>query len=346
MLPAELPKWVHRKHAKGRVYLYFDTGQTDPKGKKIFVRLPDYHDSAFHREYASLKDTREGRSQPAQFILTVPMLCERWRASWAKRRKPLAAATVSAYETYLRVIAAELEGFPAAEVEPRDVHQLHLKLADRPGAANLCIKTLSAMYSWAKKPQVSLVAANPAENIDPYELGEHEPWPEELLEQALAADDPFIRLVSNLLYFGGQRIGDTCAMGWRKILGDYEHMAVKQEKTDDELVIAIHSDLRAVLRAHPRGLGTIIAKPNGAPYSQGRVRERLQEWAAEQGYKVVPHGLRKNSVNGLLEAECSAAQVNAITGQSMTMIEHYAKKRNRKKLSESAVLRWENARRT
>jgi hypothetical protein len=55
----------------------------------------------------------------------------------------------------------------------------------------------------------------------------------------------------------------------------------------------------------------------------------------------VPHGLRKNAVNALLEAECSTAEVSAITGQSLQMIEHYAKHRNTAKLASTAILKFE-----
>jgi hypothetical protein len=43
----------------------------------------------------------------------------------------------------------------------------------------------------------------------------------------------------------------------------------------------------------------------------------------------------------LLEAGCSTAEVQAITGQSMQMVEHYGKEVNQKKLAASAMLKWE-----
>ena len=52
---------------------------------------------------------------------------------------------------------------------------------------------------------------------------------------------------------------------------------------------------------------------------------------------------RKSAVATLLEAGCTTAEVQAITGQSMQMVEHYAKQVNQKKLAASAILKWENA---
>jgi integrase len=55
---------------------------------------------------------------------------------------------------------------------------------------------------------------------------------------------------------------------------------------------------------------------------------------------LVPHGLRKNAVNALLEAGCSAAMVSAITGQTMQIVEQYALKRNNRKLAKTAMGKW------
>jgi hypothetical protein len=55
-------------------------------------------------------------------------------------------------------------------------------------------------------------------------------------------------------------------------------------------------------------------------------------------------GLRKSAVVTLLEAGCTTAEVQAITGQSMQMVEHYTKQVSQKKLAASAILKWENAR--
>lgn len=332
-----LPPHVHRKTAKGRTYLYFDTGRKTDAGKPIRVALPAFGEPGFWTAYNACQRDRDGTA--LESVLMVPALCDAFRKS--PRFKGRAANTRRSYEIYLRVIEQQLDTFPAADVEPKDVAALQAKLSEKPAAANQCVRVLSAMYAWGKSPAVGLVRHNPASGAELYAGGEHEPWPEWLLEAALEADDLFIRLVVNLLYFSGQRIGDACAMPWRKIGADHDYMEVKQEKTGEELEIRIHARLRTVLRLFSRSLGTVIARPDGAHYSTLHVRNRIKAWAAERGVDVVPHGLRKNAVNGLLEAGCSAAEVSAITGQSLQMVEHYARKRDRKKLSGSAVRKWE-----
>ena len=58
---------------------------------------------------------------------------------------------------------------------------------------------------------------------------------------------------------------------------------------------------------------------------------------------LVFHGLRKSAVVMLLEVGCTTAEVQAITGQSMQMVAHYAKQVNQKTLAASAILKWERA---
>jgi hypothetical protein len=55
------------------------------------------------------------------------------------------------------------------------------------------------------------------------------------------------------------------------------------------------------------------------------------------------HGLRKSAVCFLLEAGCTVAETQAISGQSLQMVEHYSAMMNRRKLAASAILKWENA---
>ena len=89
--------------------------------------------------------------------------------------------------------------------------------------------------------------------------------------------------------------------------------------------------------------------PEGAdhPYQRdqerteaGRFRDWVQAFANENSGSLVPHGLRKNAVNGLLKAECSTAKVSSITGQSLQIVEQYAKQRNQARMATAAVLKW------
>ena len=94
--------------------------------------------------------------------------------------------------------------------------------------------------------------------------------------------------------------------------------------------------------ARTRKVGiTILGNDLGQPVSQWIVRKELQAFGEANGEQVVPHGLRKNAVNALLEAGCTAYEVMAITGQSLNIVEHYARGVNQRRLGEAAIIKLE-----
>ena len=135
---------------------------------------------------------------------------------------------------------------------------------------------------------------------------------------------------------------------------------VKREKTGRELVIPAHQKLIAVLETMKRDTVQLLTNTRGMPWTQDGFRA---SWngaldAPQQKHGVLPnpqplwpikraalvfHGLRKSAVVMLLEVGCTTAEVQAITGQSMRMVEHYAKQVNQKRLAASAILKWERA---
>ncbi len=339
-MPLKLPKYVHQKRAKGRRYFYYDTGTKSAAGKPILSRLPDYASNGFGRALAACEEARERRAK-GQGALMVKGFISKFTSSPAFRNKK--PNTQASYLTYLKQIEDLMGEAEANDVTPADVAAVLEKLSANPGAANQCVRTLSALYYWGKRPENNHVKSNPASNIELFDGGEHEPWNDATLEAGLEAKDPQTRLAIRLLYYTAQRIGDVCRMRWSDIQPDGT-LYVKPEKTDrrnEELWIPIHSELGATLSGMKRSLTTIICRPDGKPYSDETVRKWIKDFGKERGVELVPHGLRKNAVNALLEAGCSAAETASISGQSLQMVEHYAKKRNRRKLGRAAMKRWD-----
>lgn len=135
-------------------------------------------------------------------------------------------------------------------------------------------------------------------------------------------------------------------------------IAVYQSKTKTRLLIPLHRDLAAILARIERRSVFILTNTRGVPWTQsgshsswgGALEPPPQKqgllprahplWPIKRG-GLVFHGLRKSAVVMLLEAGCTTAEVSAITGQSMQMVEHYAKQVNQKRLAASAILKWE-----
>jgi integrase len=172
-----------------------------------------------------------------------------------------------------------------------------------------------------------------------YPVGEHKPWPEHVLNAALESDDQLFRLAVATHYYTGQRTGDCCNMSWNIITADW-HIPVVQQKTRTSLEIPVHPKLRAEIEAAPRPALSILSNQKGGRLRPDAFRQWCKDFGETFGIELVPHGLRKNAVNGLLEAGCSTAEVSSITGQSLAKVESYAKHRNQPKIAKVAMGRW------
>lgn len=334
-------KHVHTKIVKGKEYCYFDTGQQDDRGKKVFLALGSSRDPGFPRAYAAACDQRHKR-KVVNHVRTFDWLLGIYEKS--PEFRGLAENTKKSYRNSLNKATKLLRGgdgksAPLEGIAAADILRIRDTLVDGQGA-NQAVRALSALFTWASKPERNYMPSNPAYKIGLFDEGEHEPWKEWLVEEALTDDAmrPFV----GLFYFTGQRIGEIIRMQWTDIKDG--HIYVRQRKTGIELEIPISAELSQILGELPRRGFTILTQANGKAWPDNTLRLAMQKWALERGQEIVPHGLRKNAVNALLEAECSTAEVSAITGQSLKMVEHYAKKRNQKALGGSAIVKFDKAR--
>jgi integrase len=326
--------YIKTVKAKGRTYEYFDTGQKTVRGKPILKPLPARSDKTFGGVYAGLLAGRTARKNLAPSVTMRELSREYQRSPRFTRR---ADGTQTTYLTYLAHIEKMLGMARVDRVERKDIVKLLTDMQDRPSAANMVLMLLKLMFGiainreWVKINPTAEIAMLEEEDED------YEPWPDDLLAAGLA--DPGMGFAISLIYFTGQRIGDTCKMRWADIQDDGT-IYVQQEKTGRERWIPMHKDLRALLDSRPRDTDTILPGRKGKPMRTQTLRGQIQRWALDRGASIVPHGLRKNAVNALLEAGCGVAEVSSITGQSLAMVEHYAKRRNTRKIAHKAMSKW------
>ena len=317
------------KRAKGRTYHYWTS--SDP-----WVRLPDpgADPDGFMRKLAHLQ--RVGLQIEAGRAGTLSDAIRLYRKSPDFTDR--AANTRRLYDIYLDRLNTIFGKAPLTDITPADV-QLYVmdEHADTRGAANMMLRVLHVVFVWAGKRRQGLV--DPTKGIAEYEGGEHPPWPDHALAAALASKDELFRLAVHLHLYTGQRTGDVCRMTWNALAADGK-IPVKQQKTGATLIIPQHTALRDQLEQSARSTLTILRNRKGGPLRPPTFREWVDDFAKEIGAELVPHGLRKNAVNALLEAECSTAEMSAITGQSLAMVEHYAKQRNQHRMADVAMLKW------
>jgi site-specific recombinase XerD len=119
------------------------------------------------------------------------------------------------------------------------------------------------------------------------------------------------------------------------------YLRFTQQKTGKPMEVRLHAALLAELASSPRRGLTIICNQDGQPMTDQVIRRELKAFGEKHGEQVVPHGLRKNAVNALLEAGCTEFEVQAITGQSARMVAKYAKRVSQRKLGDAAILKME-----
>lgn len=332
-------KGLHRKVAKGKEYFYFNTGQKKD-GKPILTPLPHVSHPDFARKLMAAQSARTKRTV-VQDVRTFEWLVNAYQnsAEWRKlaHKSKLNYARHLGYATDLFRNGAG-QSWPLGVVKAEHLVTLRDRYSDRPGTANACVRAVGSLYAWAKKAGRRYVTENIAHEVEEEELGEHQKWPEHLIDEALA--DPAMRLPVALLYFTGQRIGDVVKMGKANLSNGV--LSLTQQKTKTKLRIALHRQLASIIEqdAPPDAL-LFLVNDKGRPLTESGLRQRIQKWAKERGHHVVPHGLRKNAAIALAEAGCSTAEIESITGQSLKMIEHYIKDRDKEHLSRAAVFKLE-----
>jgi integrase len=327
---------VRRKRAKGRAYFYW--ARTSP-----WTRLPDPYSNpdGFMRAMARLQ--RMGALDDDRHRTgTFGGLVADYRRSKHFREK-LSANTRKIYDQYLtRLLRAYAEA-PLREMTPEDIQKRVLDAnEDTPGAANMMLAILGALYAYAKKRHRGL--ADWTDGLEKFAAeSEREAWPADVLEAALASEDELFRRAVTLALYTGQRPGDVCAMTWGMVAGDL--IRVRQQKTKTALEIPMHETLKAMIEGLPRSDRHLFLLSNrqGDPLSPASFRAWCKAFCADRGVDRTPHGLRRNATEALFELGCTAAQVAAITGhKSIQMLEHYAMGRSQVKIARVAIGKWQD----
>lgn len=335
----KLPKLEHVKYvrSKGKLYAYFNTGQKNARGRIIRVPLPAPSSVGFFDSYAAMKGARVKRQAVSYRIKD---LADEYETSTTFSSK--SEGTQKYYRVTLRRIRENLGKFPVNDLALEDIQMVLDKAMSGPGAYNAFIAVLGVIYTWAR--QRSKTTLEPVKNIPKMDTGSHSAWPEHVLEAGLSCAHDRTRLAIHLMYFTGQRIGDVMTMRWSDIRNDA--VFVTQQKTGKKLQIHLHRELAAELERTPKRGLTIITNHKGDRMTPQRVRAEIKTFCSSMGQTLVPHGLRKNAVISLLEAQCTIAEVAAITGQTFKIVEQYAAQVDQSKLGNAAIVKFENKRRT
>jgi integrase len=175
---------------------------------------------------------------------------------------------------------------------------------------------LMRLLSWARARGLTLY--RPPERVERlYHADRSEKiWSEQDIAAFMAVASKPLQRALVLALETGQRQGDLLILPWSAYDGTW--IRLRQSKTGRQVNIPVTRRLRAVLENTPRTATVILTNKRGIAWQPNRFRKAWGD--ATRKAKITDrtfHDLRGTAVTRLAEAECSAAEIAAITGHSM-----------------------------
>jgi integrase len=303
-------------------YAYLRHRWRDAQGKRQSQRIPLGRVDApdFAARLAAAQAPAQQRAGPAPG--SIAALIAAFRPVLAGR--DLAEATRRNYGLYLDRIEAEHGHRSVRGVRPAHLYAIRDSLAETPGVARNYLAVFRLLLAFACERDWR--ADNPAAGIPALAIGEHEPWPAELLERAIAAAPKMLRLAIVTQLCTGQRIGDGIRIQHAWLRNGLVELT--QEKTGVAVAFPVHPLWLEEIERVPRKALTLLYDRSGQPFAtveplQAQLRRLMQDLGAE-GFSF--HGLRKNACCYLLELGLSDATVGSLLGMSASTVRHYGKR--------------------
>jgi integrase len=328
-------KHVHRYLKGGRLYHYFRRGNVN-------IRLPGAPGSkTFMDAYAAALD---GPAAPVGADKVIRGSMTALAADWygSNGYTSLSASSQRTYRRLLEAFLADHGHRLVSQLEPQHLLRILAKMSATPAQANALRNVLRQLLQhgfdngWRKDNPIRDVkrlkyAKKPFATWSEEDIGKYEArWP----------TGTRARLALALLLYTGQRRSDVIRMGPQHVRGAF--IAVRQQKTGNQLEIPIHVDLRLELAEAPPGHLAFLMTELGKPFASGNA---FYNWFMECAEKagiapgLSPHGLRKATCCRLAEAGCTPHEIAAVVGMSLKMVEHYTKGVNQRRLADAAVVR-------
>lgn len=351
--------------------------------RKSLGRLPGVEGSAeFNAEYdrliASVGKTRKaGRpskmARPRSSKVTIGTFVERYRASdfFAHsqkpnlKEKPLSEGTQYNYRLALDLMhAQDMTSRSFADLTPQRGN-LYIKKVKREhgGAAAALQKTLlSNLWTFGRgyadfDGGDRLNPMNNGEIETPYSVAqEHQPWPEQVQDDFLAACDENLYVAFHLLICTGQRVSDVVKMKREDYDGIRFTLVQKKDRSKTPMKIKAPKLLRDVLakadetktasprRGHNGGPPLeeseyLLTHKWGRRYSAQSLSLRIRETLRRAGhFDYTTHGLRKNAGILLAENGATVPQIMAALGhKTPKMALYYCRLANQKLLADQAA---------
>jgi integrase len=290
-------------------------------GQDVYTRLPPADHPDFARAYQQASHTVE---RAARADGSIAALVAAYRASPEFRQIP-SPVTRANDSRYLDMLVNDHGERLVRDLRPAHVVRIRNGMQDKPGKANNWLRVCKTVMGYAA--QNDWRADNPCIGIKPLKIGEHDPWPAEVLEAALKASGPMDRLIIITGLCSGARVGDAIRMAhnWH----DGRIMQFTASKNKGDVALPMHPLWLAEIAKLPKKSVTILYDRTGKPFgSTGAVQARLRRLMKQigcAGYTF--HGLSKNACCYLAELNLNDNEIGAVVGKTPETVRHYTKRK-------------------
>ncbi len=328
-----LPRYVQPIKSKGTTYLYFRR-----HGRRW--RLPGQPGEAeFNARYLELLGQTNTNPELKRIAEgSVAAMVRDYRAD--DDFLGLKPKTQRDYGRMLDLFSA-IDRHPADAIRRKHIRELRKGLAGKARTQKLFTQVASALFNFGIDNDYCSI--NPAARMK--RIGKaksYVAWSDAQCA-AFEASNPPRHLMTGYMIarYAGQRRGDVLKMA--RTAYDGSCIEVRQEKTDEPLVIPAHRRLRAHLDQLPKDSLLFVVDANGQPLDETSFSKQFRTALDAAGLDHLHfHGLRHSAGRALAEAGCSAHEIQAITGhRTLQMVEHYTKAARQKRLASAAIAKLE-----
>jgi integrase len=329
-MPKPLPPHLNRqpgRHGNGKVYWYVRLG----KGPRIPIR-EEYGTAAFWEAYRAALAGGGGSSPPPSRASRGTL---RWAADLWKRSSDWSStspATQKQRDNILTRVLQTAGDHALEEIDAAAIRAGREKRQATPAAANNFLKTMRALFRWAKEEQ--LVDADPAREVKFLRVKTKGFLPWTMAEvDAYRAHWPLgttQRLALELFINTGFRRGDAAAVGRQHVRDGV--IQIRTGKTDTPLYIPILPALADAIDAGPIGEMSFLVTKYRRPFTKESLGNLFREWCDAAGVSKSAHGIRKLAATVIADAGGSEQELQALFGWTTNAMSGlYTREANRKR---------------
>jgi integrase len=336
-MPRQLP-YLNRqpgRHGNGRVYWYVRVR----KGPRIPI-AGEYGSPEFLAAYSAAVGGGKGNAPPKPRASrgTLRWLVEHWQRSsdWAATEM----ATRKQRENILLHVLGKSGDRAIEDIDAAAIKAGREKRMATPHAANNFLKTMRALFRWAKDEQ--LVEVDPAREVKFLKV-KTEGFPPWGMEDVHAYRRRWPigttqRLALELFINTGLRRGDAAIVGPQHVREGI--INIRAGKTKTAIYTPILPALAQAIDAGPIGEMSFITSQYGRPMKKESLGNKFRQWCDAAGVKKSAHGIRKLAATVIADNGASEQELQALFGWTTNAMSGiYTRERDRKRQALQAAFR-------